>query len=610
MWPVILIWMIWCSVIGVTLGRGNLCRAASDAPAAASSRLIALAAQRFPHLTAAERAMLWFSDIDNGDRGEFAAAGTVVVPGDPSNDPAQADKWGASREIRAALIRWMCVDHQAQGLVDPAGIRVLGARIVGVLNLALVSVPIPIVLDNCVLIEPIKLGGTEIPYLELDGSYTREIHASGLHVRNNLSMGKGFHAVGGIFLDHAKIGLDLDFGGARLRYAKNPEARFLDQLRVTLFAYLIQVGGNVWLNRGFESDGAVDLGGAKIGGNLHFDSGRFINPGNVAIAVPGASVDGVIFLSNFGPGDEVEVDGVANFSSDRVGDSFIVDHVKFDGSVGDQHGFDGAGMTVARSFIWHHVTLKNDAQLDLSDAAVGVLLDDEESWPAPGRLLIDGLTYSGLSAGNGGRVEPPGQKARGAGDAVESRLRWLALQPPGFHSEPYNELAKYYMGSGEEASAVTVFIAQEDDRYTRLGLWGRIWGGFLKATIGYGRRPLLAFNWSIFVVLIGWAAVLMGKRAGVMRLTWPENLPPQSNDHVASLHPLLYSLDVFLPFVDLHQEHYWWPDEAANGECEIAGRRVLIRGSHLRIYLWVQIIAGWLLSAIFVAGVTGLIRSD
>ena len=155
---------------------------------------------------------------------------------------------GASREIRAALIRWMCVDHQAQGLVDPAGIRVLGARIVGVLNLALVSVPIPIVLENCVFIEAINLGGTEIPYLELDGSYTREIDASGLHVRNNLSMGKGFHAVGGIlFLDHAKIGLDLDFGGARLRYAKNPEERFLDQLPATLFAYLIQVGGNVWL---------------------------------------------------------------------------------------------------------------------------------------------------------------------------------------------------------------------------------------------------------------------------------------------------------------------------------------------------------------------------
>jgi hypothetical protein len=67
---------------------------------------------------------------------------------------------------------------------------------------------------------------------------------------------------------------------------------------------------------------------------------------------------------------------------------------------------------------------------------------------------------------------------------------------------------------------------------------------------------------------------------------------------------------VFLPFVNLHQEHYWWPDEAATGECQVADRRIEIRGSTLRAYLWVQIIAGWLLSAIFIAGVTGLIRND
>ena len=35
-----------------------------------------------------------------------------------------------------------------------------------------------------------------------------------------------------------------------------------------------------------------------------------------------------------------------------------------------------------------------------------------------------------------------------------------------------------------------------------------------------------------------------------------------------------------------------------------------IGGSFLRYYLWMQVIAGWLLSAIFVAGVTGLMRND
>jgi hypothetical protein len=69
-------------------------------------------------------------------------------------------------------------------------------------------------------------------------------------------------------------------------------------------------------------------------------------------------------------------------------------------------------------------------------------------------------------------------------------------------------------------------------------------------------------------------------------------------------------LDVFLPFVNLHQEHYWLPDADARGACVIFGRAISVRGSVLRYYLWLQVIAGWLLSAIFIAGITGLIRND
>jgi hypothetical protein len=112
------------------------------------------------------------------------------------------------------------------------------------------------------------------------------------------------------------------------------------------------------------------------------------------------------------------------------------------------------------------------------------------------------------------------------------------------------------------------------------------------------------------VVVVGWIVTAIAKRAGVMRLTWPESTPPPGGDSTTSLHPLLYSLDVFLPFVNLHQEHYWWPDDAATGNCSILGNRFEVHGSALRYYLWLQIIAGWLLSAIFIAGVTGLLRND
>jgi hypothetical protein len=95
-----------------------------------------------------------------------------------------------------------------------------------------------------------------------------------------------------------------------------------------------------------------------------------------------------------------------------------------------------------------------------------------------------------------------------------------------------------------------------------------------------------------------------------MRFKWPDRAPPPSGDPMVGLHPMLYSLDVFVPFVNLRQEQHWWPDETASGECTIFGLKIPVRGSVLRYYLWLQVIAGWLLSAIFVAGVTGLIHND
>jgi hypothetical protein len=92
--------------------------------------------------------------------------------------------------------------------------------------------------------------------------------------------------------------------------------------------------------------------------------------------------------------------------------------------------------------------------------------------------------------------------------------------------------------------------------------------------------------------------------------TWPENKPPEARKRYERLSPLLYSLDVFLPFVNLHQEHYWWADGDADGHFAILGRRIHVSGRVLRRYLWLQIIAGWLLSAIFIAGITGLLRND
>lgn len=252
-----------------------------------------------------------------------------------------------------------------------------------------------------------------------------------------------------------------------------------------------------------------------------------------------------------------------------------------------------SNIDVGKSFLWQQVDLQNGAELSLGSGKVDYLVDDEQSWLKPGKLILDGLEYTGL-----------GQPVDAA-----SRLRWLGLQPPGYHPQPYRQLAKFLRESGDEQGAMQVLVAKDDARYSRFGATGAFWGEFLKWTIGYGHRPLLGIVWMLGVVVVGWLVVLVGKRAAVMRLTWPETTPP-SGDPTTGLNPLLYSLDVFVPFVNLHQEHYWWPDETASGSIALIGSRISVSGSTIRVYLWLQIIAGWLLTAIFIAGVTGLVRNE
>lgn len=336
------------------------------------------------------------------------------------------------------------------------------------------------------------------------------------------------------------------------------------------------------------------LQGATIG-TLEMFGGQFINPTDVAVSGTGAVISGGAFIGAVHEElGSVEVEGTLDFSGAQIKPFLMISHVHFDGPSTTKHGFFGAGMTIDGALLLHEIEYKNGASLDLSAAKVSILVDEPRYWPPVGKLILDAFEYRTLA--------PPVDS--------DSRLRWLALQPPGYHPQPYRQLARVLRESGDESGATKVMIASGDARYSQYRAFGRAVGWALKVTIGYGHRPLLAIVWSIAVVVFGWVVIFIAKAAGVMRQTWPENSSPPPAGPEESLHPLLYSLDVFLPFVNLHQENYWWPDANAIGQGSILGMTYRCRGWIVRSYLWTQIIAGWLLSAIFVAGVTGLIRND
>ncbi len=594
---------VFVTLLVLALAQGGEVRnawcATSDAPG-----LMELARNRFSNLTQAELTLLKFVGSNPAIGGAFAAAGPSANPDDPSNDPAHADEWSKDRQVRAELIRWLSVDPEAVRRIDPQGVRLLGAKIVGGLHLPTVRVPFAIVLRNCSIPDAMDLTSTSIGYLDLSGSYTGPIRATSINVADYLGLGNGFHASRQVNLVSAKIGL-LAATAGHFRYS--PESGdLLPAFKTALDLTGAQIKGQLLMDRGFESQGAVVLAHAAIGGDLFCASGRFINPGNMAISALGAEIGGTVYLVGeqplfAGAATPFEADGLLSFGSARVG-AFWVDGARLGGQSALLFGYgglEGVDLHVRGAFIWRRVSLESGAQLMLRDASVGFIVDQERGWPPPGKLLIDGFVYSSFDV-------HPGDSPWDA----QTRLRWLALQPPGFHLQPYRQLAKVLRENGDEPGAVQVLIAEEDARYRQFGLFGRTAGAFLKATIGYGYQPLRTIGWSLLVVLIGWSVVWTGKRAGVMRATWPENAPRSSEPHYERLHPFLYSLDVFLPVVNLHQEHYWWPDSESTGPCTLFGYEFRLRGSLVRYYLWLQVISGWLLSAILVAGLTGLMRSD
>ncbi len=160
-------------------------RVASAAP---DPELLKLAEGEFSNLIPAEIALLKFAGSNRSEPGGFAIAGPSAKPDDPSNDPAHADKWGKEREVRADLIRWLCVDPRAKALIDPQGIRLLGARITGKLNLVDVTIPFAVTLRNCSIGERMTFEHASFPRLDLGGCYTGEIDGRGAVVHSDLNL--------------------------------------------------------------------------------------------------------------------------------------------------------------------------------------------------------------------------------------------------------------------------------------------------------------------------------------------------------------------------------------------------------------------------------------
>ncbi|WP_116132415.1 hypothetical protein [Tropicimonas sp. IMCC34043] len=579
----------------------------------------------FPHPKAPPRKLTDFGALSRAEvlLRDGIGSGEVVVVSDGRPGPDA----GEAVQVRASFLRYLLLGGCA-GLPAPVhenGVALYGGRITGTLdlegcdpggNLTLLSCHF----DAAPILRDARLGNLRLGACYLPGLLADRLLLGGNAVLNYSKV------EGKVCLSGAKLGGDLSFIGVEL------SALTAD---IALSADRLSAGGYAFLNY-LKSSGEVSLMGVKLGGDLSCTNAVLMAGENgYAFSADGLSAAGTVFLDNLMALGEVRLPSVklggnlncvgAGISAGRSGRAFYAD-----------------GISVTGVLVLQSCRIMGD--VSLSAAQVGALCDDLDSWPKGG-LVLDRFTY-GAILGTGTRTD------------AEARIEWLKRQravdlPTEFKPQPWEQCAKVLREMGHADDAREVLIAKEtlQRKAARRQLRGWRWSlgpllrlrdFVLNITVRYGHRPLLAFLWlfgfwlaGIVVFQLAWDAgqfkpnsavvlrspewVLCGQPEGTLvplagagqrsGLARPTADGPQSQldcflERPEALryprfHALVYSADTLLPIVALEMQEFWIPDEGAGGW-----------GAFARSFLWVQIIVGWALSLLAVAGFSGLIKSD
>ena len=435
-------------------------------------------------------------------------------------------------------------------------------------------------------------------------------------VKGSVYLRDGFYAEGELLLLGAKIEGNLECDNGTFM---NPPRIGLDATGRALSADRAVIEGAVSLRNGFRAEGEVRLLGTKIGGGLDCDNGTFMNPpkvglvaSGVALAADTAVIRGGVFLRN-----GFRADGEVRLAGAQIEGNLYCSKATFHG------GVIAVGTVVKGPLIWRSIVDPGQARLTLTNASVNGLIDDPESWPAKGNLFINGFVY--------------GQILDGPKNAT-IRNKWLELQVP-FSPQPYRQLAKVLSEEGDEDGARVVLVEME--RRQRETSWAaEVWSGTLRWTIGYGYRSWQALGWDVGLTALGW---FFYRRAELAH-----NIAPKSKDdlnwykdhgipppHLDRFSPLIYSLENSLPLVKLGQADHWQPaPRYRSGQPASSDWRARLRfwregftrwvragnrwarfvrwtksPGFLWGFLWVQILLGWILATLFVAGVTGIVHA-
>jgi hypothetical protein len=341
-----------------------------------------------------------------------AATGRLVDlrTGDsPSDDPAHGATWAAERTVRASVLVGLLT-----GLRTPDGgrlraVKLRGARITGVLDLEAAELTCPLLLADCHIEEPVDLRGAHAPAIRLPGCHLPGLRADQLHTTGDLDL-DGIVTEGAVALGGARVGGSLSLKAAHLADPGGQALR-ADALTVT---------ESMWCRDGFTAIGEIHLPGAEIGGRLSFVGARLSNPGGRAL-----TGDGLTVKQNMTCRDGFTAEGEIRLPSAHLG------RLSFVGARLSNSG--GYALTADGLTIDHNLDCRDgfaaEGKVHLRGARIGGTLDlTQAHLSAPGD---DAMSAARITVGHDvfcgdltvdGEVRLPGARIGGRLDLKQARL--------------------------------------------------------------------------------------------------------------------------------------------------------------------------------------------
>jgi hypothetical protein len=475
--------------------------------------------------------------------------------------------------IRGSFLRFLALGGDDENPVHEAGILLSGAYIQGEVDLDSAHLVGDLTIRNSVFEEEIVLIGTHVKTLLFEGSYAKQgILADGISASGSIFLRDQFKSDGEVRFLGAQINGDLTCKGSSF------SNRSEDGKGIALACDRMEVRGNVSLGDGFKAEGQVRLPGAKIGGQLNCEKGSFLN---------------------------------------KEGNAFLCE-----------------GMKLSQAILFREI-IEFEGNFNINFASCSTLVDDKASWDKVSKTYLAGFSFERHSH----------YKPWSPADFINWLEKDDSSGVEGFHPQPWRHLVGVLRRAErhEDANQIAIHLQEKlrkkrdnnDPLKPLLWIWGSI--------AGFGYRPMRLLGVAAYVWLACAIFYDAAREYGVFSPTNPivfehkkyDDCRPQngtpwakeadgfkgnwalcstSPNEYTTFHPLLYSLDLILPLVDLQQDKDWapmpvlpksWLEPGGNPkESDYS-----IWGMVTRWVMWLEIIFGWVVSLLFVAIVSGLVRN-